>query len=105
MCIFLKIVDWFEKIFGAADACFFFDLSVKASFRVPSRKSGLRITFSLGSQCIDSLGKQSERALVGVYQCHGAGGNQVNVEHFLFGVPETTVRNYTVQRSGIRMQG
>ncbi|EFO23868.1 hypothetical protein LOAG_04623, partial [Loa loa] len=50
--------------------------SSKFSFRIPSKEQGRYLTFRQGRVCIDSLGKQIALSSVGIYRCHGTGGNQ-----------------------------
>ncbi|KHN86771.1 Polypeptide N-acetylgalactosaminyltransferase 4 [Toxocara canis] len=43
---------------------------------IPEREDGIYLTFKQTGLCIDSLGKQTAHSPVGVYACHGTGGNQ-----------------------------
>ncbi|VDK85984.1 unnamed protein product [Onchocerca ochengi] len=43
---------------------------------IPSKEHGRYLTFRQGKVCIDSLGKQTVLSSVGIYRCHGTGGNQ-----------------------------
>ncbi|VDK60209.1 unnamed protein product [Anisakis simplex] len=62
---------------------------VYPELNVPEREDGQYLTFKQTGLCIDSLGKQNVRSPVGVYSCHGTGGNQ----EWVFDKSKGTLKN------------
>ncbi|VDN56222.1 unnamed protein product [Dracunculus medinensis] len=58
-----KNFDWYLK-------------EVYPELKVPIQEDGRYLSFNQGNYCIDSLGRQDVHSIVGVFQCHGTGGNQ-----------------------------
>uniref|UniRef100_F1KZJ2 Polypeptide N-acetylgalactosaminyltransferase n=1 Tax=Ascaris suum TaxID=6253 RepID=F1KZJ2_ASCSU len=62
---------------------------VYPELKIPEREDGLYLTFKQAGLCIDSLGKQTAHSPVGVYSCHGTGGNQ----EWVFDKQKGTLKN------------
>uniref|UniRef100_A0A915PY30 Polypeptide N-acetylgalactosaminyltransferase n=1 Tax=Setaria digitata TaxID=48799 RepID=A0A915PY30_9BILA len=58
-----KDFDWYLKV-------------VYPELKIPIKEQGRYLTFRQGKFCIDSLGKQKILSAIGIYRCHGTGGNQ-----------------------------
>ncbi|KAL3985955.1 Glycosyl transferase 2 family protein [Acanthocheilonema viteae] len=58
-----KDFDWYLK-------------EIYPELTIPLKEQGRYLTFRQGKVCIDSLGKQIALSSVGIYRCHGTGGNQ-----------------------------
>ncbi|CAG9531035.1 unnamed protein product [Cercopithifilaria johnstoni] len=78
-----KDFDWYLK-------------EIYPELTIPSKEQGRYLTFRQGKLCIDSLGKQTVLSSVGIYRCHGTGGNQEWVLNEKLGILKSPYSNLCI---------